>query len=178
MRLAIGIAIAIYYGNALQHSECNKQLLSIFNNYYYQHAECTSAHWIYQAIIIISLHLLIYNMGNLKVHFQISSIANPLMTARCPNGDLPMTCRWPADDLPMIIVFIVVQRRPAGGPAVTAGAPADRCRNIGRKLCHLRNKSGDRRTVTRRRPADVCCLTFTTWFKVEKIRQSSADAKK
>ena len=37
-------------------------------------------------------------MRNLKVHFQISSIANPLMTARCPNGDLPMTCRWPADD--------------------------------------------------------------------------------
>ena len=33
-------------------------------------------------------------MRNLKVHFQISSIANPLMTARCPNGDLPMTCRW------------------------------------------------------------------------------------
>ena len=57
MRLAIGIASAIasaiYYGNALQHIESTKQLLSIFNNYYYQHVKCTSAHWIYQAIIII-----------------------------------------------------------------------------------------------------------------------------
>ena len=44
MRLAIGIARAIYYGNALQHIESTKQLLSIFNNYYYQLAKCTSAH--------------------------------------------------------------------------------------------------------------------------------------
>ena len=43
MRLAIGIASAIYYGNALQHIESTKQL-SIFNNYYYQHVKCTSAH--------------------------------------------------------------------------------------------------------------------------------------
>ena len=53
MRLAIGIASANYYGNALQHIESTKQLLSIFNNYYYQHVKCTSAHWIYQAIIVI-----------------------------------------------------------------------------------------------------------------------------
>ena len=86
--------------------------------------------------------------------------------------------RRPADDLPMIVGFIVIRRRPAGGPAVTAGAPADRRRDIGRKLCYLRNKSGDRRTVTWRQPADVRCLTFTTWFKVEKIGRWSADAKK
>ena len=79
--------------------------------------------------------------------------------------------RRPADDLPMIVGFIVVRRRPAGAPAVTAGAPADRRRDIGRKFCHLRSESGGRRTVTRRRPADVRCLTFTTWFKVEKIRR-------
>ena len=42
------------------------------------------------------------------------------MAARCPNGDLPM-----------IIVFIVVCRRPTGVPAVTAGAPADRRRDTG-----------------------------------------------
>ena len=89
LRLAIGTAIAIYYGN--------NQLLSIFNSYYYQHAKCTSAHWIDQAIIIIYLYLL-YNMQNLKAHFQISSIANPSMTVRCSHGDLPMTCRWPAGD--------------------------------------------------------------------------------
>ena len=89
LRLAIGIAIANYYGN--------KQLLWIVNNYYYQHANCTSAHWIDQAIIIILLHLW-YNMQNLKAHFQISSIANPSMTARCSHGHLPMTCRWPGGD--------------------------------------------------------------------------------
>ena len=42
--------------------------------------------------------------------------------------------RRPADDLPMIVGFIVIRRRPAGGPAVTAGAPADRRRDIGRKF--------------------------------------------
>ena len=158
LRLAIGIAIANYYGN--------KQLLWIVNNYYYQHANCTSAHWIDQAIIIILLHLW-YNMQNLKAHFQISSIANPSMTARCSHGHLPMmTWRWSYDFLP------------SDGPAVTARAPADRRRDIGRKLCHRRKKSGDRRTVTRRWPADVSAWPFTTWFKVEKIRRWSADALK
>ena len=74
--------------------------------------------------------------------------------------DRTMPERRPADDLPMIVGFIVIRRRLAGGPAVTAGVPADRRRDIGRKLCHLRNKSGDRRTVTWRRPADVRCLNF------------------
>ena len=44
-------------------------------------------------------------MRKLKVHFKISSIANPSIAARCPNGDLPM-----------IVGFIVVRRRPAGAP--------------------------------------------------------------
>ena len=80
------------------------------------------------------------------------------MAAQCPNGDLPM-----------IIGFIVVRRRPTGVPAVTAGAPADRRRDIGRKFCHLQSESGGGRTVSQRWPADVRCMTFTTWFKVEKI---------
>ena len=169
LRLAIGIAIANYYGN--------KQLLWIVNNYYYQHANCTSAHWIDQAIIIILLHLW-YNMQNLKAHFQISSIANPSMTAWCSLGHLPMTFFFFADDLAVIVRFLAVRRPLAGGPAVTARAPADRRRDIGRKLCHRRKKSGDRRTVTRRWPADVSAWPFTTWFKVEKIRRWSADALK
>ena len=103
-------------------------------------------------------------MRNLKVHF-------PNFIHSKPVDDRTMPKRRPADDLPMILGFIVIRRRPAGGPAVTAGAPADRRRDIGRKLCHLRNKSGDRRTVTWRRPANVHCLTFTTWFKAEKIRR-------
>ena len=82
------------------------------------------------------------------------------MAARCPNGDLPI-----------IVGFIGVRWRPAGAPAVTAGPPADRRRAIGRKFCHLLSESGGRRTVTRRWLADVRCLTFTTWFKVEKIRR-------
>ena len=76
------------------------------------------------------------------------------MAARCPNGDLRI-----------IVGFIVVRRRPAGVPAVTAGAPADRRRDIGRKFCHLLSESGGGRTVSQRWPADVRCLTFTTWFK-------------
>ena len=75
-------------------------------------------------------------MRKLKVHIKILSIANPSMAARCPNGDLPM-----------IIGFIVVRRRPAG---VTAGAPADRRRDISQKFCHLLSESGGGRTVSRR----------------------------
>ena len=99
-------------------------------------------------------------MQKLKVHFKISSVANPSMAARCPNGDLPM-----------IVGFIGVRRRLAGAPPVTAGPPADRRRAIARKFCHLQSESGGRRTVARQWPADVRCLTFTTWFKVEKIRR-------
>ena len=82
-----------------------------------------------------------------------------------------MPKRRPADDLPMIVGFIVVRRRPAGAPAVTAGPPADRRRDIGRKFCHLLSESGGHRTVAWRWPSDVRCMTFTTWFKVEKIRR-------
>ena len=82
------------------------------------------------------------------------------MAARCPNGDLPM-----------IVGFIVIRRRPAGAPAVTAGRPGDHRRGIGRKFCHLLSESGGHRTVDRRWPADVRCMTFTTWFKVKKIRR-------
>ena len=52
MQVAIAIAIAIYSGNALQHIESTKQLLTIINNYYIK-------------------------MRKLKVHFKISPIANP-----------------------------------------------------------------------------------------------------
>ena len=106
-------------------------------------------------------------MQKLKVHLKISSVANPSMAARCPNSDLPM-----------IVGFLGIRRRPAGAPPVTVGPPADRRRGIARKFCHLQSESGGRRTVAWRWPADIRCLTFTTWFKVEKIRQWSADAKK
>ena len=66
-----------------------------------------------------------------------------------------MPKRRPADDLPMIVGFIVVRWRPAGAPAVIAGPPADRRRNIGRKFCHLLSKSGGHRTVARRWPSDM-----------------------
>ena len=56
-------------------------------------------------------------MQILKVHVQITSVSNPSMAARCPNGDLPM-----------IGGFLGIRRRPAGAPAVTAGPPADRRR--------------------------------------------------
>ena len=96
-------------------------------------------------------------MQKLKVHLKISSVANPSMAARCPNGDLPM-----------IIGFLGVRRRPAGAPPVTTRPPADCRRGIAWKFCHLQSESGGRRTVAWRWPADVRCLTFTTWFKVEK----------
>ena len=138
MQVAIAIAIAIYSGNALQHIESAKQLLTIFNNYYYKNVKFKSS-------------------------FQNFIHSKPV-------DDRTMPERRPADDQPMIVGFIVVRWRPVGAPAVTAGAPADRRRDIGRKFFHLRSESGRPRTVTRQRPADVRCLTFTTWFKVEKIR--------
>ena len=106
-------------------------------------------------------------MQILKVHVQITLISNPSMAARCPNGDLPM-----------IAGFLDIRRRPAGPPAVTAGRPADRRRGIGRNFGHPQSESGGRRAVAWWWPADVWCLTFTTWFKVEKIRRSSTDASK
>ena len=99
-------------------------------------------------------------MQILKVHVQITSVSNPLMAARFPNGDLPM-----------IGGFLGIRRRLAGPPAVTAGPPADCRRGIGRNFCHPQSESGGRRAVAWRWPADVWCLTFTTWFKVEKIRR-------
>ena len=80
------------------------------------------------------------------------------MATRCPNGDLPM-----------IVGFIVIRRRLTGVPAVTAGGPADHRRDICQKFCHLLSESGGGRTVSQWRPADGRCMTFTTWFKVEKI---------
>ena len=166
LRLAIGIAIANYYGN--------KQLLWIVNNYYYQHANSTSAHWIDQAIIIILLHLW-YNMQNLKAHFQISSIANPLMTTWCSHGHLPMTCRWPGGDRTISCRLTATGRRPRQSPPgrlpIAVGTSAESYVTGGKK-------SGDCRTVTRRWPADVSAWPFTTWFKVEKIRRWSGDALK
>ena len=83
--------------------------------------------------------------------------------------------RWPHDapngDLPMIGGFLGIRRRPAGAPAVTAGPPADRRRGIARNFGHPQSESGGRRAVAWRWPADVWCLTFTTRFKVEKIRR-------
>ena len=99
-------------------------------------------------------------MQILKVHGQITSVSNPSMAARCPNGDLPM-----------IGGFLGIQRRPAGPPAVTARPPADRRRGIGRNFGHPQSESGGRRAVAWRWPADIWCLTFTTQFKVEKIRR-------
>ena len=99
-------------------------------------------------------------MQTLKVQVKITSVSNLSMAARCPNGDLPM-----------IVGFLGIQRRPAGAPAVTAGPPADRRRAIARNFCHLQSESGGRRTVAWRWPPDVRCMTFTTWFKVEKIRR-------
>ena len=84
-----------------------------------------------------------------KVHVQITSISNPSMAARRPNGDLPM-----------IAGFLDIRRRPAGPPAVTAGRPADRRRGIGRNFGHPQSESGGHRAVAWRWPADVCCLTF------------------
>ena len=66
-------------------------------------------------------------MQILQVHVQITSLSNPSMAARCPNGDLPM-----------IAGFLDIRRRPAGPPAVTAGRPADRRRGIGRNLVILK----------------------------------------
>ena len=106
-------------------------------------------------------------MQILQVHVQITSLSNPSMAARCPNGDLPM-----------IAGFLDIRRRPAGPPAVTAGRPADRRRGIGRNFGNPQSESGGHRAVAWRWPADVWCLTFTTRFKVEKIRRSSADASK
>ena len=118
-----------------------------------------------------------YNINNYNKHAKIKSpFQNPIHGKPVDGRTMPK--RRPADDLPMIVGFIVVRRRLAGGPAVTARAPADRRRDIGRKFCHLLSESGGGRTVTQRRPADVRCLTFTTWFKVEKIRRWSGDAKK
>ena len=42
-------------------------------------------------------------MQILQVHVQITSLSNPSMAARCPNGDLPM-----------IAGFLDIRRRPAG----------------------------------------------------------------
>ena len=67
--------------------------------------------------------------------------------------------------------FLDIRRRPAGPPAVTAGRPADRRRFIGRNFGHPQSESGGHQAVTWRWPADVWCLTFTTRFKVEKIRR-------
>ena len=106
-------------------------------------------------------------MQILQVHVQITSLSNPSMATRCPNGDLPM-----------IAGFLDIRRRPAGPPAVTAGRPADRRRGIGRNFGNPQSESGGHRAVAWRWPADVWCLTFTTRFKVEKIRRSSADASK
>ena len=99
-------------------------------------------------------------MQILKVHVQITSISNPSMAARCPNGDLLM-----------IAGFLDIRRRPAGPLAVTAGPPADRGRGIGRNFGHPQSESGGHRAVAWRWPADVWCLTFMTRFKVEKIRR-------
>ena len=99
-------------------------------------------------------------MQILKVHVQITSVSNPSMAARCPNGDLPM-----------IAGFLGIRRRPAGAPAVTTRPPADCRRGIARNFGHPQSESSGRRAVAWRWPADVWCLTFTTRFKVEKIRR-------
>ena len=48
-----------------------------------------------------------------KANFQISSIANPPMTARWSNGHLPMTCRWPGGDRTISCRPTATGRRPA-----------------------------------------------------------------
>ena len=79
--------------------------------------------------------------------------------------------RRSADDRRMIVGFLGIRRPPAGAPAVTAGPPADHRRAIARNFGHLQSESGGRRTVAWWWPPDVRCMTFTTWFKVEKIRR-------
>ena len=64
--------------------------------------------YIYNYITIMIKH------AKLKTaHFQISSIANPSMTARCSNGHLPMTCRWPGGDRTISCRPTATGRRPA-----------------------------------------------------------------
>ena len=83
-------------------------------------------------------------MQILQVHVQITSLSNPSMAARCPNGDLPM-----------IAGFRDIRRQPAGPPAVTAGRPADRRKGMGRNFGNPQSESGGHRAVAWRWPADV-----------------------
>ena len=55
------------------------------------------------------------NLWKLKVNIKIEPRANPSMTER-----------WSDGDLPMIAGFIGVRRRLTGAPTVTAGPPDDR----------------------------------------------------
>ena len=84
-------------------------------------------------------------MQALKVQVKITSVSNPSMAARCPNGDLPM-----------IIGFLGIRRRPAGAPAVTAGPPVDRRPAIAPKFLSsakwIRRSPNSRLAVAARRP--------------------------
>ena len=63
-------------------------------------------------------------MQNLKAHFQISSIANPSMTARCSHGHLLMTCRWPGGDRTISCRPTATGRRPGSHRPGTCRSPS------------------------------------------------------
>ena len=71
-----------------------------------------------------------------------------------------MAAQSPKGERPMSVGFIVVRMRSTEPPAVTAGPPCDRRRDIGPKFCHLQRESAGGRTVSRRRPLGDCWVTL------------------